>query len=178
MAKSSIPTVAELRKQGYKVRVFHRRRKVNVAGMIPGEFRGVFKELIDGNLVPAYLTANKGGATRVEITSPTGENLVGESKCSRSDMYCKKDGVKKAIARALGSRKYNERIHIGDRVLVKAIREITEDGEVDYYSTEVSEMTYEFVIEEKIDSDTFLASTANEDGWFRIYREQIVGKVS
>mgnify|MGYP006355039505 CR=1 FL=1 len=70
-------SVKQLRQSGYKVRVYHQREK-------KGE-----------NISPL------GGATKVEITTPDGKDLVGEAICSKRDNYNKKVGAAIAIGRAL-----------------------------------------------------------------------------
>ena len=70
-------SIKQLRQSGYKVRVHHKR------------------ELVGESLSPL------GGATKVEITTPDGKNLVGEAFCSKKDNYNKKVGAAIAIGRAL-----------------------------------------------------------------------------
>lgn len=70
-------TVKQLRQSGYKVRVFHIRKK-NAGSPVP-----------------------RGGLTHIEITLPNGENVVGEAKCAEIDNYNKKIGVQIALGRAL-----------------------------------------------------------------------------
>ena len=80
-----IPTIASLRRSGYKVRVLHTRnyKKVQKIG-------GVFEEL----------SAN-GGLTRIEITTPKGEDVWGEAVCSKEDNWNRKLGNSIALGRAL-----------------------------------------------------------------------------
>ena len=80
-----IPTIATLRRSGYKVRVLHTRnyKKVQKIG-------GVFEEI----------SAN-GGLTRIEITTPSGENVYGEAVCSKEDNWNRKLGNSIALGRAL-----------------------------------------------------------------------------
>jgi hypothetical protein len=73
-------TVHDLRKNGYKVRILHHRKSDNrVLGAVKA----------------------RGGMTVVQITTPDGVDLEGQSKCSDKDLYDKKLGVKVAIGRAL-----------------------------------------------------------------------------
>lgn len=80
-------TVKELRSMGYKVRVLHFRKP------------SVFK--IDGaKFEDHHNPSPKGGATKLIIDSPDGQHFEGESKCSDSDNYNKKLGIRIALGRA------------------------------------------------------------------------------
>ena len=81
----SQPTIMSLRRSGYKVRVLHTRalKKVKKIG-------GDFSEL-----------SPKGGLTRIEITTPAGENTYGEAVCSKEDNWDRKRGNNIALGRAL-----------------------------------------------------------------------------
>ena len=80
-----IPTIASLRRSGYKVRVLHTRNYKKVQ-----KLDGVYEEL----------SAN-GGLTRIEITTPSGENVYGEAVCSEEDNWNRKLGNSIALGRAL-----------------------------------------------------------------------------
>lgn len=69
-------TVKQLRQSGYKVRVCHQREK-------------------NGEELSPW-----GGITKVEITTPEGNNIAGEAKCSSKDNYNKKIGIQIALGRA------------------------------------------------------------------------------
>jgi hypothetical protein len=73
-------TVETLRKKGYKVAVYHTRR-------------------YDHKLIQPMLA--KGGRTEVVITTPKGDTVEGQARCSKCDAYDKKVGVRIALQRAL-----------------------------------------------------------------------------
>ena len=80
-------SVNDLRKMGYDVKVHHSRycqdMLVTYADAEPCNFNP------------------RGGLTQVEITTPDGSVLSGESRCSKEDPFNKKLGVRIAIGRAL-----------------------------------------------------------------------------
>lgn len=79
-------TVKSLRQKGHKVRVLHGRR-TKVGGLFCASGKtGV---------------CEKGGMTRLEITTKNGYELVGEAFCSEHDNYNKKIGVRIALDRAV-----------------------------------------------------------------------------
>lgn len=78
-------TIASLRRSGHKVRVLHTRNYKKVQ-----RISGVFEEL----------SAN-GGLTRIEITTPFGEDVHGEAVCSQEDNWNRKLGNSIALGRAL-----------------------------------------------------------------------------
>jgi hypothetical protein len=80
-----IPTIATLRRSGYKVRVLHTRNYKKVLKIC-----GIFEEL-----------SAKGGLTRIEITTPSGEDVWGEAVCSKEDNWDRKLGISIALGRAL-----------------------------------------------------------------------------
>ena len=82
--------VHELRKQGYKVAVFHRR--------IYGKKQ----------LFTAYEAKNlgrppqpKGGLTTVKLRTPDNREIQAEAKCCKKDAYNRKRGLGIALSRAL-----------------------------------------------------------------------------
>jgi hypothetical protein len=81
----NIPTIATLRRSGYKVRVLHTRNYKKV-------------QKICGDALE--LSAN-GGLTRIEITTPSGEDVYGEAVCSKEDNWNRKLGNSIALGRAL-----------------------------------------------------------------------------
>ncbi len=93
--KVKIPTVRELRQeQGYKVRVTHYRKTSKNSDLYS------LADLRDGEFMD-FVEA-KGGKTVVEVQSPDGTELKGESICNNDDAFCKKTGRSLALARALG----------------------------------------------------------------------------
>jgi len=89
-------TVETLRKSGYKVGVYHKRRR---------DERLIFPEL------------PKGGRTEVCITTPNGRTATGKARCSKEDTYVKKIGVQIALDRALKKLELDKE-EINDRVVV------------------------------------------------------------
>ena len=73
-------SVKKLRREGWKVRVLHCR----AYKVVNGEF----------------FATEKGGNTRIELTTPSGEDFYGESVCHPLENYNKKEGVRIALERA------------------------------------------------------------------------------
>lgn len=94
------PTVADLRKRGFKVHVSHYRRVVAHRELMchAGRVRG------DGNVV-AYKLLSTGGFTVVDLFEPDHAESApchhGEAHCSKLDAYNRKTGVQIALGRAL-----------------------------------------------------------------------------
>lgn len=94
-------SVEVLRQNGYKVRVQHKRA---FKGLTDVMTRGKFEEVKTSEAQDwAYQNwvSPKGGETVVQITTPTGENLEGVARCSKSDPYNRKKGLLIALGRAL-----------------------------------------------------------------------------
>lgn len=95
-----IPTVHELRKLGYQVSVNHHRQffQYNI-------FTGK-KTTIEASWYarnddyPDYFLSPYGGRTVIAITDEKGAIFEGIAHCSTQDKYVKKEGVKRAIAKA------------------------------------------------------------------------------
>ena len=80
------PTIKDLRRQGYKVRVMHARHHVT-------------KQKISGTVLD--LSA-RGGSTTIELTTPDKQHTVfGKAVCSLEDNFNKKMGNSIALGRAL-----------------------------------------------------------------------------
>lgn len=77
-------TIKELRQTGYKVRVMHERDAINVQTL-----KGITK----------FYNA-RGGSTKIEITTPEGITIEGNSRCSDKENFCRKTGNKIAMERA------------------------------------------------------------------------------
>lgn len=80
-------SVKKLRREGWKVRVLHCR----LYNVLNGEF---------------FPTA-KGGNTRIELTTPSGEDFYGDAVCHPLENYNKKEGVRIALERAYELAKNN-----------------------------------------------------------------------
>jgi len=78
-------TIMQLRRSGYKVRVIHTRNFEKIQ-KIDGVYMGI---------------SSRGGKTRIEITTPSGEDVVGEAICSKEDNWNRKLGNSIALGRAL-----------------------------------------------------------------------------
>lgn len=85
-------TVSQLRKEGAKVRVAHKRYSYNYKTM---------EDLYFSNELGGPDRHPKGGETIVQISLPDGRYLEGVAKCSLSDSYNRKVGVNIALGRAL-----------------------------------------------------------------------------
>lgn len=94
------PTVASLRRAGCAVRVCHFRRVHNGYG--PNGIESIEMALPDirRNKLSERILA-KGGRTVIEIKFPDGKNYKGETICSKHDAFCRKEGIKFAIEKAL-----------------------------------------------------------------------------
>lgn len=99
-----VPSVYELRKSGWKVRVGHHRKYFK-----HDPFTGRRKELLllrkdQKESYPDYYLDAMGGVTTVSITIPEfNKDFTGVSECSDKEHYRKDTGLKKALARALSS---------------------------------------------------------------------------
>ena len=80
-------SVKKLRREGWKVRVLHCR----LYNVVNGEF---------------FPTA-KGGNTRIQLTTPSGEDFYGDAVCHPLENYNKKEGVRIALERAYELAKNN-----------------------------------------------------------------------
>lgn len=95
-----IPTVHELRKRGYQVSVNHHRQFFKY-----DSFTGK-KTVIEASWYaknddyPDYFLSPYGGRTVIAITEKGGAIFEGIAYCSVVDKYVKKEGVKRAIAKA------------------------------------------------------------------------------
>lgn len=88
-------TVANLRKQGFKVRVNHFRN------IVSDSTKEVETEVPAHMILPDDEILPHGGKTEVLITTPDGKDMVGESMCHENDHFNKKLGVTIAIGRAM-----------------------------------------------------------------------------
>lgn len=90
-----LPTVAELRSQGHKVKVTHHRKVKQIGTNSLADWREIQCD-------PSAFEA-KEGKTFVEVTSPDGTVKTGYSKCSRSDNFNRKTGLYISLAKAFGA---------------------------------------------------------------------------
>ena len=118
----TVPTVHELRRQGYKVRVTHVRKfhRFDPQTGKKEQFYAPFqsnkftKNHPDSPLIAEkekyeeFFLSIKGGETIVEIAFAGKEVGKGVSVCSEEDNYVKKYGVKKALAKALNTAKSHQ----------------------------------------------------------------------
>jgi hypothetical protein len=97
-----IPTIHELRKKGWKVRVGHFRNFYRFDPKTGKKNSVTVLYKVREESYPDYYLDSKGGYTVISINVPEkSEELVGFSNCSEEELYCRKTGVKKALARAL-----------------------------------------------------------------------------
>jgi hypothetical protein len=120
-----VPTVHELRKKGYKVRVTHVRqffrfnpqtgeRKRFFAAFQSSKFYKKFnlKPASEQEMKDEFFLDSKGGETIIEIAFPQGNELgKGVSICSEQDSYVKKIGIRKATALALKNIEENKKLN-------------------------------------------------------------------
>lgn len=86
------PTIKDLRRRGYKVRVIHTRRYVTHR-----KFSG-----------PALELSARGGSTTIEVTTPDNQQTVsGKAVCSNDDNFNRKVGNAIALGRALNKLQNN-----------------------------------------------------------------------
>ena len=99
----NLPTIHELRKNGYKIRVINKRiytefdpvkRKLNkkLLSKYEAGLQLKFEDCVHGML-------SKGGYTRIELTSPQKEDFSAETYCSKNDVFCKKRGINITLGR-------------------------------------------------------------------------------
>ncbi len=99
---NKVPTVHELRKKGWKVRVGHHRKFYRFCPKTGKKTELTLLWKVQKELHPEYYLDARGGHTTITIKCPDVDGeLVGVSECSENDLYNKKVGTKKAIARAL-----------------------------------------------------------------------------
>ena len=112
-----VPTVYELRQQGYKVRVTHVRNfhrfdpRTGKKTQFSAPFQSSRRKREEDKIHPdsqgldsggEFFLSGKGGETIVEIASSDHKELgKGVAVCSENDSYVKSYGVKKAVAIAL-----------------------------------------------------------------------------
>jgi hypothetical protein len=96
-----IPTVYELRKQGWKVKVGHHRLYFRYDPFSGKKITKILLQSQVGEETDTWYLAATGGKTTIYITTDKNENLYGESFCSDKEHYRRSTGIKKAIARAL-----------------------------------------------------------------------------
>lgn len=83
--------IDELRSQGKTVTIRHR-RKDKMAFQTDGR----------GNYWRTCVLSPKGGQTIVQVINEDGRGSIGVSNCYHKDTFCKKQGLKRALAKALG----------------------------------------------------------------------------
>lgn len=87
-------TVANLRKQGFKVKVLHARNFEGWAEHGNGELKNEY-DIRKQKLI----FEPKGGKTTVTVTDPNGLNYIGISRCSDKDGFNRRFGLVKALGR-------------------------------------------------------------------------------
>ena len=100
----SVPTVYELRKSGWKVRVGHHRKYFRYDAFSGRKVEKLLLRKVHEEEYSNYYLSAKGGVTTVVITIPGYDrDFNGVSECSDEEHYRKSTGLKKALARALSS---------------------------------------------------------------------------
>jgi hypothetical protein len=101
--RSQIPTVHEMRKRGWKVRVGHFRNFYRYCPRTGKKHQVTLLWKEQRETYPNYFLNPNGGHTIVSITIPEKNlDIVGYSYCSEDELYAKGIGTMKATARALG----------------------------------------------------------------------------
>lgn len=98
---TNVPTVEQLRKNGYKVRVMHERFQFQpwVKLSHPPKDYSPWGPLRPQFELKPPVRAQKGGRTTIEITAPNGKNYSGVALCSKEDSFDRKKGVKICLGR-------------------------------------------------------------------------------
>lgn len=98
----TIPTVHELRKAGYKVKLSHHRRFFKHDAFSGKRHSVTVPFSMKEEHFKDYFLDPMGGETHISIFKEgSGDSYNAVAYCSASDHFCRKDGLKKAIARAL-----------------------------------------------------------------------------
>jgi hypothetical protein len=97
----SVPTVYELRKKGWKVRVGHHRMYFRYDPFTGKKYEELFLQSHVNEETETWYLSARGGKTTIMITTDTNEDLYGESICSDKEHYRRSTGLKKAVARAV-----------------------------------------------------------------------------
>ncbi len=84
-------TIHSLRQKKFKVRVLHFRFFKNFAQFPMAVYKSEIKKGVSA----------KGGKTRIDVTTPEGKTVSGESICSIEDTFSRKLGNNIALGRAL-----------------------------------------------------------------------------
>jgi len=100
----TVPSVYELRKRGWKVRVGHHRKYFRYDGFTGRKLEKLLLRKDYEEQYSNYFLDARGGITTVLITVPDySHDFSGVSECSDEEHYRKNTGLKKALARALAS---------------------------------------------------------------------------
>lgn len=100
-------TVAQLRREGYKVRVkIQRFWAGDVKNVSPKRLQRKWHDyLFPQREIPGPDRAPRGGLHIVEVTTPDGQELRGEAICALSDPFNRRQGLQMALGRALSKEK-------------------------------------------------------------------------
>jgi len=100
----SVPTIKELRQKGFSVDVMHERfvrvkqRAFKGLGIEPQFATAIGPKLHKNGVTEVW---PRGGRTVVVLLDSNDNEFVGEATCSPKDNYCKKEGIRVALQRAL-----------------------------------------------------------------------------
>lgn len=106
ISSRNVPTVEQLRKSGFKVRVLHERyRKTpgdsKVVSIKKPYLTNVFPALVAQKDVAGPERSGRGGRTTIELTTPSGQNFRASAKCHLADGFDRKKGVKICLGRIM-----------------------------------------------------------------------------
>jgi hypothetical protein len=97
---NTIPTIAEMRKAGHKVRVIHYRNAFRHNTYDGVKINKLFIYSKNNRNIPADFYLDQcGGATTIDITTNSGADIKTSSRCHLNDNYNRKTGIMKAIAK-------------------------------------------------------------------------------
>lgn len=114
--KVNLPSIKELRKNGWKIRCSHFRFPTKNSDLTPiQEMKGGDGKFL---IVPEVC----GGKVVIEAKSPEGVEYYGEAKCSKDDIFRKSSGRSLALARAIGDK--TTKFDIEDEVYILGCYEV------------------------------------------------------
>lgn len=98
-------TVAELRREGCKLKVYHERATEYVEKCKLGfEIRSTLlpsNEAKQKQKEGSHRILSKGGRTTIFLTDPSGKEFYASTKCSKKDGFCYRRGVGVCLGRVL-----------------------------------------------------------------------------
>lgn len=106
--KLNLPSIKDLREQGWKIRVSHFRFPTKNSDLT------AIKEMKDSEGKYIFPPESLGGKVEIESRDPNGNEFRGNSVCSKVEPFCKARGRNLALARAIGDK--TTKFKAGDEV--------------------------------------------------------------